>query len=77
MRTETVNNDCHVAGSDAAGKLQIASQVDTYLAWLQERMQSIELCGIERASASSPLGVPADRYCTDACTSTLARLFRS
>lgn len=30
MRTETVNNDCHVAGSDAAGKLQIASQVDTY-----------------------------------------------
>jgi len=60
IHTEIVNHYCHAAGSDPAGKRLIASQVGAYLAWLQERTQSIELRGIERAGSSPVIVLPLE-----------------
>jgi hypothetical protein len=60
IQTQIVSNYCGTAGSDAAGKRLLASQVGAYLAWLQERTQSIELRGIERSGASPVVALPLD-----------------
>ena len=60
IQTQIVSNYYGTAGSDAAGKRLLASQVGSYLAWLQERTQSIELRGIERSGASPVVALPLD-----------------
>ncbi len=60
IRTQIVSNYYGTAGSDPAGKRLLASQVGAYLAWLQERTQSIELRGIERSGASPVVALPLD-----------------
>ena len=60
IQTQIVSNYYGTGGGDAAGKRLLASQVGAYLAWLQERTQSIELRGIERSGASPVVALPLD-----------------
>ncbi|WP_288130720.1 caspase family protein, partial [Accumulibacter sp.] len=58
--TQIVNNYYRAAGGSAPSKEDIARQVAGYLCWLQERTQSIELRGIERAGGAAVVVLPIE-----------------
>jgi hypothetical protein len=58
--TQIVNHYYQAAAGSAPSKEDIARQVAGYLRWLQERTQSIELRGIERAGGAAVVVLPLE-----------------
>ncbi|MEF8768803.1 SUMF1/EgtB/PvdO family nonheme iron enzyme [Candidatus Accumulibacter contiguus] len=58
--TQIVHNYYRAAAGSAPSKEDIARQVAGYLRWLQERTQSIELRGIERAGGAAVVVLPIE-----------------
>ena len=58
--TQIVKHYYQAAGGSAPSREEIARQVAGYLLWLQERTQSIELRGIERAGGAAVVVLPLE-----------------